>query len=133
MITNVLVANRGEIAARVFRTCRQRGIATVAVYSDADADALHVVEADEAVHIGPTPAIESYLRIDSILAAAKRHGIRPGIHCASTAFAKQMIGEGFQFVTLLSDNAFLNIGAKAAVAAMREGGEAPAPKPAGPY
>ena len=77
----ILVANRGEIALRVFRTCAERGIATVAVYSDADRDALHTSMADEAVHIGQAPAAESYLRVDRILAAAKETGaeaIHPG-------------------------------------------------------
>ena len=80
-IRKVLVANRGEIAARVFRTCRAHGLGTVAVYSDADADALHVAEADEAVHIGPTPSSESYLRVEKIIEAAQRTGadaIHPG-------------------------------------------------------
>jgi propionyl-CoA carboxylase alpha chain len=80
-ITSVLVANRGEIARRVFATCRRRGIATVAVYSDADADAPHVAEADAAVRLpGVTPA-ETYLRGDLVIAAAKRAGadaIHPG-------------------------------------------------------
>ena len=73
-IRKVLVANRGEIARRVFRTCRERGIATVAVYSDADREAVHVAEADEAVYIGGAAAAESYLRADLILEAAKAHG-----------------------------------------------------------
>jgi len=80
-LRKVLVANRGEIARRVFRTCRERGLATVAVYSDADREALHVLEADEAIHIGPTPARESYLRVDAIIDAARRTGadaIHPG-------------------------------------------------------
>jgi acetyl-CoA carboxylase biotin carboxylase subunit len=80
-ITKVLVANRGEIAIRVFRTCRERGIATVAVYSDADRESLHVSEADEAVHIGPTQAAASYLNVEAIIDAAKRTGadaIHPG-------------------------------------------------------
>lgn len=81
MFTRVLVANRGEIACRVIRTARRLGIATVAVYSDADADALHVAMADEAVRIGPAPARESYLCIERVLEAAERtrcDAIHPG-------------------------------------------------------
>ncbi len=77
----ILVANRGEIALRVFRTCAEYGIRTVAVYSDADRDAVHAQQADEAVHIGPAASAESYLRADKILAAAKATGaeaIHPG-------------------------------------------------------
>ena len=80
-IQKLLVANRGEIACRIFETCRGLGIATVAVYSDADARAKHVREADEAVHIGASPAPDSYLNIAAILAAAKESGadaIHPG-------------------------------------------------------
>jgi 3-methylcrotonyl-CoA carboxylase alpha subunit len=81
MIGSLLIANRGEIACRIIRTARALGVRTVAVYSDADARALHVREADEAVHIGPAPAAESYLRGDKIIAAAKATGaeaIHPG-------------------------------------------------------
>ncbi len=80
-IHSILIANRGEIACRVMRTSRQMGIRTIAVYSDADCDALHVKMADEAVHIGPSPATDSYLVIDKIIAAAKTSGadaIHPG-------------------------------------------------------
>ena len=74
MFTKILIANRGEIACRVIKTARRMGIATVAVYSDADATARHVRLADEAVHIGPSPARESYLVGEKILAAAKATG-----------------------------------------------------------
>ncbi|HEX6386681.1 MAG TPA: biotin carboxylase N-terminal domain-containing protein, partial [Anaerolineae bacterium] len=78
---SILIANRGEIACRIIRTCRRLGIRTVAVYSDADAGARHMRFADEAVHIGPPPAAESYLNISAILAAARRSdasAIHPG-------------------------------------------------------
>lgn len=81
MIRKILIANRGEIACRIMRTCRAMGIATVAVYSDADANARHVREADEAVHIGESAASASYLNIPTLIAAAKRTGaatIHPG-------------------------------------------------------
>jgi acetyl-CoA carboxylase, biotin carboxylase subunit len=81
MFKKILIANRGEIAVRVMRACREMGIRTVTVYSDADRTSLHVRYADEALHIGPSPSTESYLRIDRILDAAKKSGaeaIHPG-------------------------------------------------------
>ncbi len=75
MFRKVLVANRGEIAVRVLRACEERGISTVAVFSDADRSALHVRYADEAYHIGPPPSIDSYLRIDRIIDVARRAGV----------------------------------------------------------
>ena len=81
MFRKILIANRGEIACRVIRTAQQMGIATVAVYSDADAEALHVRMADEAIRIGPPPSAESYLDIEAIVAAARAAGaeaIHPG-------------------------------------------------------
>jgi len=81
MFKKILIANRGEIACRVIKTARKMGIATVAVYSDADRNALHVRMADEAVHIGPAPAAQSYIVIDRIMAAVKATGaeaVHPG-------------------------------------------------------
>ena len=81
MFDKILIANRGEIACRVIKTARRMGIATVAVYSDADAEALHVRMADEAVHIGPAPVGQSYIVIDRILAAIRATGaeaVHPG-------------------------------------------------------
>ena len=80
MIKKILIANRGEIACRVIKTARRMGIATVAVYSDADAHALHVKMADEAVHIGPPPAAESYIVIDKILAAIRASPALEAVH-----------------------------------------------------
>jgi len=103
MITSLLIANRGEIACRVIRTARRLGIRTVAVYSDADAKALHVRMADEAVHIGPSPARESYLRGDKIIEAAKQTGadaIHPGYGFLSenADFAQAVIDAGLVWV-----------------------------------
>ncbi len=81
MFSKILIANRGEIACRVIRTARRMGIATVAVYSDADRNALHVRMADEAVHIGPSPAAQSYIVIDRIMQAVRATGaeaVHPG-------------------------------------------------------
>src|SRR3954449_921939 len=103
MISSLLIANRGEIACRVIRTARRLGIRTVAVYSDADAKALHVRMADEAVHIGPSPARESYLRGDRIIDAAKARGaeaIHPGYGFLSenADFAQTVIDAGLIWV-----------------------------------
>ena len=103
MIASLLIANRGEIACRVIRTARKMGIRTVAVYSDADARALHVRMADEAVHIGPSPARESYLVGDKIIAAAKATGaeaIHPGYGFLSenADFAQAVLDAGLIWV-----------------------------------
>ncbi len=103
MIKSLLIANRGEIACRIIRTAREMGIRTVAVYSDADAKALHVREADEAVHIGPSPARESYLIGEKIIAAAKQTGaeaIHPGYGFLSenAEFAQAVADAGLVWV-----------------------------------
>ncbi|GIX19791.1 MAG: 3-methylcrotonyl-CoA carboxylase subunit alpha [Erythrobacter sp.] len=103
MITKLLIANRGEIACRIMRTARAMGIATVAAYSDADAKSLHVRSADEAVHIGPSPAAESYLVGDKIIAAAKQTGadaIHPGYGFLSenADFAQAVLDAGLIWV-----------------------------------
>ncbi|MGH8398983.1 MAG: acetyl-CoA carboxylase biotin carboxylase subunit [Gammaproteobacteria bacterium] len=104
MIFNkMLIANRGEIACRVMRTCKRLGIATVAVYSDADRHAMHVEMADKAVHIGAAKAADSYLNMDRILAAAKQTGaeaIHPGYGFLSenAEFARRCIKAGVVFI-----------------------------------
>ena len=103
MFTKILIANRGEIACRVIKTAKKMGIATVAVYSEADRDALHVELADESVCIGPAPSRESYLVADKIIAAAKQTGaqaIHPGYGFLSEneAFARQVEVEGLVFI-----------------------------------
>jgi acetyl/propionyl-CoA carboxylase alpha subunit len=102
-IRSVLVANRGEIAIRVMRTCARLGLRTIAVYSDADAQAPHVAAADEAVRIGPPAARESYLAIDAIVAAARESGadaIHPGYGFLSenAAFVARCEAEGLIFI-----------------------------------
>ncbi len=103
MFTKILIANRGEIACRVIRTAKKMGIATVAVYSDADARSPHVLMADEAVHIGPSPAAESYLIADKIIAACKQTGaqaVHPGYGFLSerTSFAQALTDNGIAFI-----------------------------------
>ena len=102
-IKKILIANRGEIACRVMKTARKMGIKTVAVYSDADKKALHTRSADEAVHIGPSPAVESYLVMDKIIAACKQTGadaVHPGYGFLSEnpGFARRLKKEGITFI-----------------------------------
>lgn len=103
MIKKILIANRGEIACRVIRTAKRMGIATVAVYSDADANALHVKLADEAVHIGPAPSNQSYIVIDRIMDAIRQTGadaVHPGYGFLSenAAFAQALEKAGITFI-----------------------------------
>ncbi|NBQ75972.1 MAG: 3-methylcrotonyl-CoA carboxylase, partial [Acetobacteraceae bacterium] len=103
MFQSLLIANRGEIACRIIRTARRMGLRSIAVFSDADETAQHVQMADEAIHIGPAPARESYLNIPAIIAAAKRAGadaIHPGYGFLSEnpAFAEACAEAGIIFV-----------------------------------
>jgi propionyl-CoA carboxylase alpha chain len=103
MFKKILIANRGEIACRVIRTARKLGIPTVAVYSDADRDAMHVRMADEAVHIGPSPSSQSYIVIDKILGAIRETGadaVHPGYGFLSenAGFAEALDKEGVTFI-----------------------------------
>ena len=109
MFNKVLIANRGAIACRVIRTLRRIGVASVAVYSDADAGSLHVSQADEAVRLGPAPASESYLNVEAVLAAAKATGalaIHPGYGFLSenAAFAEACEEAGIAFIGPTPDN-----------------------------
>jgi len=103
MFKKILIANRGEIACRVIKTARRMGIATVAIYSDADRNALHVRMADEAVHIGPAPANQSYIVIDKVMAAVRATGaeaVHPGYGFLSenAKFAQALEAEGIAFI-----------------------------------
>src|SRR5947207_10919980 len=103
MFRKILIANPGEIACRIIRTARRMGIATVAVYSEADAEALHVRMAEEAVAIGPAPSAESYLKIERIVAACRATGaeaVHPGYGflAENPAFARALAKSGVTFI-----------------------------------
>ena len=103
MFNKILIANRGEIALRIIRTCREIGVKTVAVYSTADAESLHVRFADEAVCIGPAPSSESYLKMQAILAAAEitnADAIHPGYGflAENARFSKLCEEHGIKFI-----------------------------------
>ena len=103
MFRKILIANRGEIACRIIRTARRMGIATVAVYSDADAGAMHARLADEAFHIGPPPAAQSYLNVEAIIAASRQSGaeaVHPGYGFLSENpdFVEAVEAAGLRFI-----------------------------------
>jgi 3-methylcrotonyl-CoA carboxylase alpha subunit len=122
MLRKILIANRGEIACRIIRTAQRLGVATVAVYSDADREARHVADADEAVHIGASPSTESYLRGDRIIAAAKATGaaaVHPGYGflAENPDFADACAAAGLTFIGPSGD-AMRRLGGKAAAKAV---------------
>jgi acetyl-CoA carboxylase, biotin carboxylase subunit len=103
MFKKILIANRGEIACRVIRACREMNIGTIAVYSDADKDALHVRMADEAYHVGPAPSTQSYLRWEKIIEVASAAGaeaIHPGYGFLSenAEFVREVNKAGITFI-----------------------------------
>ena len=129
MFRKVLVANRGEIAVRLIRALREKGIGSVAVFSDADRRALHVRMADEAAHLGPAPSSESYLRIDRVLEAAHRHNtdaIHPGYGFLSenAEFAAACEGDGITFIGPSADS-IRKLGSKTAARILAKRAGAP--------
>lgn len=137
MFKKVLIANRGEIALRVIRACRDLGIPSVAVYSDADRDSLHVVLADEAYNIGPAPSKDSYLKIENIMDAVKKSGadaIHPGYGFLSenAEFADTLEKAGLTFIGPTSAN-IRSMGDKiSAIRLMRDAGVPTVPGSGGP-
>ncbi|MCP5076199.1 MAG: acetyl/propionyl/methylcrotonyl-CoA carboxylase subunit alpha [Rhodobacteraceae bacterium] len=129
MLTKILIANRGEIACRVIDTCKRLGVATVAVYSDADANARHVKLADEAIHIGPAPVADSYLQADRIIQAALDTGaqaVHPGYGFLSEnpEFADALAAAGLIFIGPSAD-AIRAMGLKDAAKALMQNANVP--------
>ncbi len=129
MFSKILIANRGEIAVRIMRTAKRLGVSTVAIYSDADAGAMHVAEADEAVRVGPAPVAKSYLLADTIIAAAKATGaeaIHPGYGFLSEnpKFAEKIEQAGLVFIGP-SAGAIRAMGLKDAAKAVMEKAQVP--------
>jgi acetyl-CoA carboxylase biotin carboxylase subunit len=137
MFKKVLIANRGEIALRVIRACRDLGIASVAVYSDADRDSLHVVLADEAYNIGPAPSKDSYLNVDNIMAAIKKSGaeaVHPGYGFLSenADFAETLKKAGIVFIGPTPENIRAMGDKLSAIKLMREADVPTTPGSGGP-
>ena len=129
MFSKILIANRGEIAVRIMHTAKRLGVATVAVYSDADAGSMHVAEADEAVRVGPAPVAESYLQAEAIIAAAKATGaeaIHPGYGFLSENpdFVEKAEAAGLMFIGPSAD-AIRAMGLKDAAKALMETANVP--------
>lgn len=137
MFKKILIANRGEIALRVIRACRELGISSVAVYSDADRDSLHVALADEAYNVGPAPSKDSYLNLDRIMDAVKKSGadgVHPGYGFLSenTDFAAALREAGVTFIGPTPEN-IMAMGDKiSAIRLMREAGVPTVPGSGGP-
>ena len=130
MFDKILIANRGEIACRVIKTARAMGIKTVAIYSDADRNALHVKMADEAVHIGPAPANQSYIVIDKVMDAIRQSGaqaVHPGYGFLSEnskfaeALAAEGVAESLDAFRLSGTGRSVRVAAEADVQALRRG------------
>lgn len=137
MFKKILIANRGEIALRVIRACRDLGIASVAVYSDADRNSLHVVLADEAYNVGPAPSKDSYLNVENIMAAIRKSGadaVHPGYGFLSenADFAERLRKEGVTFIGPTPEN-IRSMGDKlSAIKLMREAQVPTVPGSGGP-
>lgn len=137
MFKKILIANRGEIALRVIRACRELGIGSVAVYSDADRDSLHVVLADEAYNVGPAPSKDSYLSIERIMDAVKKSGadaVHPGYGFLSenTEFAEALRKAGVTFIGPTPENIRAMGDKISAIRLMREAGVPTVPGSGGP-